>query len=136
MLPETVVVAQALRSDVRWKEVPNDAVEPGWSVYDIGSAAAATFASHIGGARTILWNGPMGVFETPPFHEGTMAIAHSMAAATKSGSVTVVGGGDSAAAMNMAGLEREVSHVSTGGGAALKLLEGKVLPAIAALDDV
>jgi phosphoglycerate kinase len=136
VLPETVVVAQALRSDVRWKEVPNDAVEPGWSVYDIGSAAAATFASHIGGARTILWNGPMGVFETPPFHEGTMAIAHSMAAATKSGSVTVVGGGDSAAAMNMAGLEREVSHVSTGGGAALKLLEGKVLPAIAALDDV
>ena len=135
VLPESVVVAQALekpetRREVAWNAVPADC-----AIYDIGAAAREQFSKLIAAARTVVWNGPMGVFETKPFDEGTVAIARALAAATAKGTVTVVGGGDSAAAIAEAGLEERVSHVSTGGGASLEFLEGKVLPGVAALDD-
>jgi phosphoglycerate kinase len=104
-------------------------------MFDIGPESAKTFATIIGEAKTVVWNGPMGVFEKPPFDAGTRAVAQAMARATKSGATTVVGGGDSAAAVAELGLEDAMSHVSTGGGASLELLEGKTLPGVAALDD-
>ncbi len=87
------------------------------------------------GAKTVVWNGPMGVFETPPFDAGTVAITRGLAAVTGQGATTIIGGGDSAAAIAKAGLEDRVTHVSTGGGALLQFLEGRELPGIAALDD-
>ena len=104
-------------------------------MFDIGPQSAEQFSRVLRGAHTVVWNGPMGVFETPPFDAGTHAVAEAMAAATASGATTIVGGGDSAAAVAELGLESAMSHVSTGGGAALEFLEGKVLPGVAALDD-
>ena len=104
-------------------------------MFDIGPQSAASFARAIASARTIIWNGPMGVFETPPFDTGTRAVAVAMAAATAGGATTIVGGGDSAAAVAEAGLDEKMSHVSTGGGASLEFLEGKKLPGVEALDD-
>lgn len=135
VLPESVIVADRLASNARMKSVTRDRVEPGWAVYDIDQDAAERFTASIVRAGTVFWNGPMGVFETPPFDAGTVAIARGLAAATDRGAVTIVGGGDSAAAISRAGLADKVSHVSTGGGAALELLEGKELPGVAALDD-
>jgi len=135
VLPESVVVAEALEKPGTRREVEWHAIPDGCGVYDIGVAARTRFAMLIKGAKTVVWNGPMGVFETPPFDEGTVAVAKALAAATAKGAVTVVGGGDSAAAIAKAGLEEQVSHVSTGGGASLEFLEGKVLPGVAALDD-
>lgn len=95
----------------------------------------AAFTKIIAAAKTVIWNGPMGVFETPPFDQGTLNVARALAMATASGAVTVVGGGDSAAAVAAAGLGNQVTHVSTGGGASLEFLEGKPLPGVAALDE-
>ena len=103
---------------------------------DIGPKTSAAFCDILMSAGTIFWNGPMGVFETPPFDSGTLAVANAVAAATDRGAVTIVGGGDSSAAINAAGLNDRISHVSTGGGASLEFLEGKLFPAIDILDDV
>ncbi|MFN8549071.1 MAG: phosphoglycerate kinase, partial [Candidatus Eisenbacteria bacterium] len=100
---------------------------------DIGPATRARFAAILEEARTVLWNGPMGIFEVPAFAEGTLSVARALAGATRKGATTIVGGGDSAAAIATAGLDASVSHVSTGGGASLEFLEGKVLPGVAAL---
>ena len=135
VLPAGAVVARALNANVERRKVQRDRIPEGWAVYDIDLATEKDFASRIEGAGTVIWNGPMGVFETPPFDHGTIAVAHAMAAATSRGAVTVVGGGDSAAAVAQAGLEDRITHVSTGGGAALEFLEGKTLPGVAALDD-
>ena len=115
--------------------VSKDAIPPGEAMYDIGPKTAESYSRAIASAKTIIWNGPMGVFEKPPFDKGTMAIAQAMAAATDRGATTIVGGGDSAAAVARAGLEARMSHVSTGGGASLEFLEGKQLPGVEALDD-
>ncbi len=135
VLPESVVVADALEKPETARETAWDAVPDGTAVYDIGTAARNRFAALVKGAKTVVWNGPMGVFETKPFDQGTLAVAKALAEATAKGAVTVVGGGDSAAAIAEAGLEEKVTHVSTGGGASLEFLEGKVLPGVAALDD-
>ncbi|MGH7497392.1 MAG: phosphoglycerate kinase [Gemmatimonadales bacterium] len=135
VLPRGAVVAQELDARAPTKTVSRDAIPPGWAVYDIDPATGKEFATQIAGAGTAVWNGPMGVFETPPFDCGTMAVAHAMAEATGRGAVTVVGGGDSAAAVAQAGLSDRITHVSTGGGASLEFLEGKELPGVAALDE-
>jgi phosphoglycerate kinase len=135
VLPAGAVVARELRAGAETRTVPRDRIPDGWAAYDIDPATEKDFAARIERAGTVVWNGPMGVFETPPFDHGTLAIARAMAAATSNGAVTVVGGGDSAAAVTQAGLEDRVTHVSTGGGAALEFLEGKTLPGVAALDE-
>jgi phosphoglycerate kinase len=135
VLPSGAVIAQKLEPGVETKAVPRDRIPVGWAVYDIDAATERDFAGRIGSAGTVVWNGPMGVFETPPFDHGTLAVAKAMADATANGAVTVVGGGDSAAAVAQAGLADRMTHVSTGGGASLEFLEGKELPGVAALDD-
>jgi phosphoglycerate kinase len=134
-LPHDAVVADALDKPSTARTVHRDAIPANAAMFDIGPESAESFGRAIASAKTVLWNGPMGVFETPPFDKGTRAIAKAMAAATKKGAVTIVGGGDSAAAVVEAGLASSMSHVSTGGGASLEFLEGKVLPGVAALDD-
>jgi phosphoglycerate kinase len=135
VLPDGGVIAQGLDKPATRREVAWNAVPDGWGMYDIDTGTVARFGKIIGDAKTVVWNGPMGVFETPPFDAGTTAVARALADATAKGAVTVVGGGDSAAAVEQAGLADKVSHVSTGGGASLEFLEGKVLPGVAALDD-
>ena len=135
VLPSGAVVGQKLEPNTPTRTVHRDAIPPGWAMYDIDALTEQDYAAVIEPAGTVVWNGPMGVFETPPFDHGTFAIAHAMARATARGAVTVVGGGDSAAAVAEAGLADQMSHVSTGGGASLEFLEGKELPGVAALDD-
>ena len=134
-LPHDAVVAPAIAQGEQAHTVKRDAIPAHEAMLDIGADSALSFARAISAAKTIIWNGPMGVFETPPFNAGTLAIASAMALATAKGATTIVGGGDSAAAVEAAGLASQVSHVSTGGGASLEFLEGKVLPGVAALDD-
>jgi phosphoglycerate kinase len=136
VLPTGAVIAQKLEPGVETRIVNRDRIPSGWAVYDIDPATEKRFAESIERAGTVVWNGPMGVFETPPFDHGTLAVARAMAAATRNGAVTVIGGGDSAAAVAQAGLTDQITHVSTGGGASLEFLEGKELPGVAALDDI
>ena len=135
VLPTGAVIARELAPGTETRTVKRDAIPEGWAVYDIDPATEKSFASSIEQAGTVVWNGPMGVFETPPFDHGTLAIARAMARATEHGTVTVIGGGDSAAAVAQAGLTDRITHVSTGGGASLEFLEGKELPGVAALDE-
>jgi phosphoglycerate kinase len=118
----------------RAHSVERDAIPANEAVFDIGPESSKSFANIVVAAKTVVWNGPMGVFEHPPFDGGTRGVGMAMARATDSGATTIVGGGDSAAAMEEMGLARRVSHVSTGGGASLEFLEGKTLPGVAALD--
>ncbi len=135
VLPTDAVIAERLEPSVPTKVVAREAIPAGWAMFDIGPASVEQFAGLIAGAKTVVWNGPMGVFETKPFDAGTMGVAVALTGATRAGAITIVGGGDSAAAIAAAGLEDQVSHVSTGGGASLEFLEGKELPGVAALDD-
>ena len=134
-LPHDALVAPAIAAGDRAHVVKRDGIPVAEAMLDIGPDTSASFARAIASAKTIVWNGPMGVFETPPFNQGTLAVATAMAAATANGAITIVGGGDSAAAVEQAGLAGRMSHVSTGGGASLEFLEGKPLPGVDALDD-
>jgi phosphoglycerate kinase len=136
VLPVDVRVARSLDGSDPGEIVPVEALSGDRMGVDIGPKSLAAFRSALTGARTIVWNGPMGVFEVPAYAHGTVGVAHLLVELTKAGATTVVGGGDSAAAISAAGLADAVSHVSTGGGAALEVLEGKELPGVATLSDV
>ncbi|MDX1350297.1 MAG: phosphoglycerate kinase [Putridiphycobacter sp.] len=133
LLPEDTVVADEFSNDAHTKICDTNAIPDGWMGLDVGEKAIATFTETILNSKLILWNGPMGVFELEKFQNGTKAIALGVAAATQKGAFSLVGGGDSVAAVNLFDLGEQVSHVSTGGGAMLEYLEGKVLPGIAAI---
>jgi phosphoglycerate kinase len=132
VLPVDAVVADAFSADAQSKVVEADAVPAGWRILDIGPKTVALFKDKLAGAKTVVWNGPMGVFEFPKFAVGTVEVAKAVAAL---GAMTIIGGGDSVAAVEQAGLADRMSHISTGGGASLEFLEGKTLPGIAALAD-
>ncbi len=133
-LPHDATVAPSIEAVGEARTVKRDAIRPLDAMYDIGPDSQASYARAISAAQTIIWNGPMGVFESPPFDAGTRAVARAMADATARGATTIVGGGDSAAAVEQAGLGPSMSHVSTGGGASLEFLEGKALPGVECLD--
>ena len=135
LLPVDVIAANTFSNDAEKLEVSSDNIPEGWLGLDIGPKAVETFVSIIKSAKTILWNGPMGVFEMPSFAKGTLAIAESVAEATQNGAYSLVGGGDSVAAVTQVGLSESVSYVSTGGGALLEMLEGKVLPGVKAISE-
>ncbi|MBE2229137.1 MAG: phosphoglycerate kinase [Chitinophagaceae bacterium] len=132
-LPEDSVIADKFDAEANTATAPSDAIPDGWMGLDIGPKAEGIFAEVIKKSRTILWNGPMGVFEMEKFQKGTKAVATAIAEATQAGSFSLVGGGDSVAAVNKFGFADKVSYVSTGGGAMLEYFEGKVLPGIAAV---
>lgn len=132
VLPVDVVIADEFDNGAASRVVAPNEVTAGWRVLDIGPKTIPTFESAMEGARTVVWNGPLGVFEMSNFAQGTFAVARLLAAMD---AITIIGGGDSAAAVRQAGLADEMTHVSTGGGASLELLEGKVLPGVAALMD-
>lgn len=132
-IPTDAVVADAFAENANTDQCAADAVPDGWMALDIGPKSIEAFRAAILRSRTLLWNGPMGVFEMKPFQQGTIAIAEAVAQATDKGAFSLVGGGDSVAAVNQFGLAPRISYVSTGGGAMLEYLEGKVLPGIAAV---
>ncbi|MEW6568269.1 MAG: phosphoglycerate kinase [Chloroflexota bacterium] len=132
LLPVDAVVGDRFEADAQSMVVDVDKVPKGWRVLDIGPKTFEVFRQALQGARLVVWNGPLGVFEFPRFAQGTFAVARLLA---DSGAVTVIGGGDSASAVKKAGVAKQMSHVSTGGGASLELLEGKTLPGVAALLD-
>jgi phosphoglycerate kinase len=136
VLPSDARIAPAMDQGAHSRDVDRASIPATEAMFDIGPASSARYAGLVRAAGTVLWNGPMGVFEQPPFDAGTRAIAAAMADATAGGATTIVGGGDSAAAVTEAGLESKMSHVSTGGGASLEFLEGKTLPGVDALDRV
>ena len=135
ILPHDATVAADVKSGASARAVPKDGIPADMAMLDIGPRTAESYSRAILSARTVLWNGPMGVFETAPFDKGTRAIADAMASATGQGATTIVGGGDSAAAVQQFGLASKMSHVSTGGGASLEFLEGKALPGVDALTE-
>lgn len=133
LLPVDVVVAQAMEANAPMKTVAADKVESGWRILDVGPETVKKYKAALLPAKTVVWNGPMGVFEMAPFAAGTKAVASVLA--ELQGATTVVGGGDSVAAVTQAGLADKISHISTGGGASLEFLEGKPLPGVVALND-
>ena len=135
VLPVDVVIADKFAADANTKIVDVDKVPDGWQALDSGPKTSEEYVNALKGAKTVIWNGPMGVFEFDAFAKGTEAVARAVAQATKEGAISIVGGGDSIAALKKTGLSEKISHISTGGGATLELLEGKVLPGIAALAD-
>jgi phosphoglycerate kinase len=133
VLPVDHVCGQSLEDNVPTQlhaEVPDE-----WMGLDIGPASRAAFSAEIAKARLVVWNGPAGAFEVKPFDAGTVALAQAVAAATKAGATTIAGGGDTAAAVEVAGLASALTHISTGGGASLEMLEGKVFDSLAPLDE-
>ena len=136
LLPVDVVAASEFKNDSPSVVVNVDSIPADKMGLDIGPETVKLFSAEIAKSKTIVWNGPMGVFEMDNFAKGTNAVAQALADATAKGAITVIGGGDSAAAITKAGLKDKVSHVSTGGGASLEFLEGKVLPGVVALNDV
>ena len=136
VLPVDAVLGDQFNNDAQQQVIDVEAGVPdNWSIYDIGAKTQELFAGKLADAQTIVWNGPMGVFEMPNFARGTFTVAEMLAEATERGAVTIIGGGDSAAAIQQAGLTDKITHVSTGGGASLEMLEGKLLPGLAALKD-
>jgi phosphoglycerate kinase len=135
LLPTDVVVADKFAADAESKVVSADAIPDGWMGLDVGPDSIKTFSEALDTSKTVIWNGPMGVFEFPKFAAGTDAIAQQLAELTGKGVTTIIGGGDSVAAVEKAGLADKMSHISTGGGASLELLEGKPLPGVLALDE-
>ena len=134
LLPIDAVIADKFDAEANSQVVDADKVPAGWRIMDIGPKTLVKFGAVLKAAKLIVWNGPMGVFEMPKFAEGTFEIAKVLAEATKGGAVTVIGGGDSASAVKKAGVAKQMTHVSTGGGASLEFLEGKELPGVAALN--
>ena len=132
LLPVDVVIADAFTADAKHKTVAVDKVPAGWRILDIGPKSIEAFKAVLSKARTVVWNGPMGVFEFPAFAAGTVALARVLA---ETDATTIIGGGDSAAAVEQAGVADKMTHISTGGGASLEFLEGRVLPGVAALQD-
>jgi phosphoglycerate kinase len=132
LLPVDAVVADKFDADADSQVVAVDTIPAGWRMLDIGPKSIEAFGEVLTNAKLVVWNGPMGVFEFPKFAEGTFAIAKLLAT---TGATTVIGGGDSASAVKKAGVAKQMTHVSTGGGASLEFLEGKVLPGVAALND-
>ncbi len=136
VLPVDAVIADAFDATANTRVIRiEEGVPTGWRILDIGPETVRRFGEQLADAMTIVWNGPMGVFEMAPFAKGTFAVAQALAERTARGAVTIIGGGDSAAAVNQAGLADKVTHVSTGGGASLEMLEGLILPGLAALND-
>jgi phosphoglycerate kinase len=134
-LPTDAVIADRFAADAQTATSSSAEIADGWMGLDIGPAAIKDFTAVLLASKTILWNGPMGVFEMPAFENGTKSIAHAVAAATKNGAFSLIGGGDSAAAVQQFELSEQVSYVSTGGGALLEYFEGKTLPGMQALAD-
>jgi len=132
LLPVDTVVVKEFKNDTEFKTVPNGGIEDDWMGVDIGEKTRELFADAIKGAKTVVWNGPMGVFEFPNFDKGTVAVASSLASID---ATTIIGGGDSAAAVNQLGFGDKMTHISTGGGASLEFLEGKELPGVVAVQD-
>ncbi|AFY72479.1 3-phosphoglycerate kinase [Synechococcus sp. PCC 7502] len=135
LLPTDVVVADNFKPDANAQTVSIENIPDGWMGLDIGSDSIKLFQDALADSKTVIWNGPMGVFEFDKFAVGTEAIARTLAEITETGAITIIGGGDSVAAVEKVGVADKMSHISTGGGASLELLEGKVLPGIAALDE-
>jgi phosphoglycerate kinase len=135
LLPTDVVVADNFSPDANSQIVDINHIPDGWMGLDIGPDSLKVFQAALADCKTVIWNGPMGVFEFDKFAAGTEGIAHTLAEISKTGAISIIGGGDSVAAVEKVGLADQMSHISTGGGASLELLEGKVLPGIAALDD-
>jgi phosphoglycerate kinase len=135
LLPTDVVLADNFAADANSQIAKIDAIPDGWMGLDIGPDSIKAFEAALADCKTVIWNGPMGVFEFDKFAAGTDAIAHTLARLTATGTTTIIGGGDSVAAVEKVGVADKMSHISTGGGASLELLEGKVLPGVAALDE-